>query len=99
MSKPNLVFYNLHMENQTTTKPFGLIKDLKKKIMEGLYGYIYYYQHQCIRSSYSMLLGQPWLKDAKLSHNWGTNIITIQGTDIITTILITKKLSVQAKRP
>jgi hypothetical protein len=45
-----------------------------------------------------MLLGRPWLKDAKISHDWGTNIITIQGTSTIKIIPITKKLGVQTKR-
>jgi hypothetical protein len=46
-----------------------------------------------------MLLGCPWLKDAKVSHDWGTNIVTIQGICTIRTIHITKKLGVQTKRP
>jgi hypothetical protein len=29
MSKPNLMPYNLRMENQTITKPLGFIRDLK----------------------------------------------------------------------
>jgi len=45
-----------------------------------------------------MLLGRPWLRDAKVSHNRVTNIITIQGTNIIRTVLVTKKLGVQTKR-
>jgi hypothetical protein len=46
-----------------------------------------------------MLLGCPWLKDAKVSHNWGTNTITMQGIGTIRTILVTKKLGGQTKRP
>jgi hypothetical protein len=46
-----------------------------------------------------MLLGCPWLRDAKVSHDWGTNIVTMQGTCTIRTILVTKKLGVQTKRP
>jgi hypothetical protein len=46
-----------------------------------------------------MLLRHPWLRDAKVSHDWGTNIVSIQGTDTIRTIPITKKLGVQTKRP
>jgi hypothetical protein len=48
--------------------------------------------------SYSILLGHPWLKDAKVSHNWGNNIITIQGMGIVRTIPITKKLGTPTKR-
>jgi hypothetical protein len=39
------------------------------------------------------------LKDAKVSHDWGINIVTIQGIGTIRTIHITKKLGVQTKRP
>jgi hypothetical protein len=46
-----------------------------------------------------MLLGCPWLRDAKVSHDWGTTIVTVQGTCTIRTILVTKKLGVQTKRP
>jgi hypothetical protein len=45
-----------------------------------------------------MLLGRPWLKDAKVSHNWETNTIIIQGTCIVKTIHVTKKYSVQTKK-
>ncbi len=48
-------------------------------------------------SNYSMLLGHPWLKDAKVSHNWGNNTITIQGIGMVGTIPITKKLGAPTK--
>jgi hypothetical protein len=34
-----------------------------------------------------------------VSHDWGTNIVTIQGTSIVRTIHVMKKLGVQTKRP
>ncbi len=49
--------------------------------------------------SYSMLLRRPWLKDVKASHDWGTNIVTIQGIGIIKTIFVINKLGTQTKRP
>jgi hypothetical protein len=87
------------MENQTIAK-LGLIRDLKIFI-HGI-PYIVTFiviNNIVIDSSYSMLLGHPWLKDAKVSQNSGTNIVIIQGTCIIITIHVTKKLSVQTKRP
>jgi hypothetical protein len=44
-----------------------------------------------------MLLGRPWLKGAKISHDWGTNAFIIQGTCLMITIHVTKKLGVQPK--
>jgi hypothetical protein len=49
--------------------------------------------------TYSIFLRQPWLRDVKLSHDWGTNIITIQGNCIVKTIVVTKHLSNETKRP
>jgi hypothetical protein len=46
-----------------------------------------------------MLLGYPWLRNVKVLLHWGNNIITIQGTCIIRTILVTKKLGSPTKRP
>jgi hypothetical protein len=46
-----------------------------------------------------MLLSCPWLRDAKMSHRWGTNTINIQGNGTIRTIFVTKKLGAPTKRP
>jgi hypothetical protein len=46
-----------------------------------------------------MLLGRPWLKDAKMFHDLGNNTITIQGADIVRTIPITKKFGTLTKHP
>jgi hypothetical protein len=45
-----------------------------------------------------MLLICSWLRDSKVSRNWGTNIITIQGTCIVRIVLVIKKFGVQTKR-
>ncbi len=76
--------YNLRMANQTTTKLMGLIKDLKIYV-QGI-PYIITFtvlQNSVVDSSYSMLLGKPWLKDVKVAHDWGNNTIIIQGNGII----------------
>jgi hypothetical protein len=39
-----------------------------------------------------MLLGKPWLKDAKVAHDWGSNIITIQWNGTVRTMTVTKHL-------
>ncbi len=46
-----------------------------------------------------MLLGRPRLKDAKVAHDWGSNIVTIQGNGTIRTIIITKHLGSEIRRP
>jgi hypothetical protein len=39
--------------------------------------------------TYSILLGRPWLKDAKANHNWGDNTLAImvgERTVVVSTI-------------
>jgi hypothetical protein len=36
-----------------------------------------------------MLLSHPWLRDAKVSHDWGNNTIIIQKAGIVKTIHVT----------
>jgi hypothetical protein len=66
------------MVNQNVTKPLGLIKDLKMFVHGTPYTITFtIINSNVVDSSYSMLLRFPWLKDAKVSHNGGTNIVTI----------------------
>jgi hypothetical protein len=100
LPKPKLAPYNLRMVDQTTTKPMGLIRDMKKHV----HGIPYIttftvFQNSVVDFSYSMLLGRPWLRDAKMAHDWGNNIITIQGNGTVKTIIITKHLGGEVRRP
>jgi hypothetical protein len=52
-----------------------------------------------VDSSYSMLLGRPWLRDVKMADDWGSNIVTIQGNGTIRKIIITKHLGGEVRRP
>ncbi len=49
--------------------------------------------------NYSTLLGHPLLRDAKVFHNWDNITITIQGTNLVRTIHVTKKLGGPTKWP
>jgi hypothetical protein len=46
-----------------------------------------------------MLLNKPWFKDAKVTHDWGNNMIIIQGNGIVKTITMTKHLGINLKKP
>jgi hypothetical protein len=50
-------------------------------------------------SSYFMLLGRRWLRDIKVSHDWGNNIITIQGVGKVRTIHVIKKPEAPTRWP
>jgi hypothetical protein len=88
------------MVDQTTTKLVGLIKNLKIYV-HGI-PYITTFivlQNNVVDYSYSMLLGRPWLKDAKTTHGWGSNITTIQGNGTVRIIIVTKQLGGEVRRP
>jgi hypothetical protein len=100
LPKPKLAPYNLRMADQTTTKPVGLIKDLNIYVHGIPYITTFIlFQNNVVDSSYSMLLGEPWLKDVKMAHDWGTDIVTIQGNGTIKTIIVTKHLGGEVRRP
>ncbi len=62
------------------TRPLGIIRNLKIHIHGIPYvGTFIVLQNNVIDSSYSMLLGKLWLRDAKVTHDWNNNVITIQG--------------------
>jgi hypothetical protein len=46
-----------------------------------------------------MLLGRPSFRDAKITHDWGNNVITVQGNGTVITISINKKLGAETKSP
>ncbi len=51
-------------------------------------------------SSYSMLLRKPWFIDAKVTHDWGNNVIIVQGNGTFKTIIsIDRKLGTKTRRP
>ncbi len=92
--------YNLRMVNQATIKPVGLIRDLKIHVHDIHYIITFIILHNSVVDcSYSMLLGKPRLKDAKMAHDWVSNILTIQGNGTIRTITITKHLGGELRRP
>ncbi len=88
------------MAHQNMTKPLGIIINLKIHI-HGI-PYIATFivlKNSVIDFSYSLLLGRPWLRDAKVTHDWGTNVIIIQGNGTVRTISVNRKLGAKTKRP
>jgi len=56
-------------------------------------------KNSVVESSYSMLLRRPWLKDAKVTHDWGNNVIIVQGNGTIRAILVNRKLGAKTRKP
>jgi hypothetical protein len=99
--KLKLAPYNLRMVDQTTTKLVALIKDLKIYVHGIPYITMFIVlQNNVVDFNYFML-GRPWLKDAKMAHDWGSNIVTIQGkgNGTVRTITVTKCLGSEIRRP
>ncbi len=46
-----------------------------------------------------MLLGKPWLKNTKVSHDWGTNFSIIESNGIVITIVVTNALNKIIMKP
>jgi hypothetical protein len=70
LPKLKLTPYNMRMANQTTTKLVGLIRDLRIYVHGTPYIITFIILHKSVvDSSYSMLLGRPWLKDVKVAHD------------------------------
>ncbi len=70
----------MRMTNQTSIKPMGLIKNLKIYV----HGIIYInmftvFQNSVVDSGYLMLLGKPWLRDAKVAHVGGVTLLPYKG--------------------
>jgi hypothetical protein len=81
-------------------KPVGIIKNLRIHIHGIPYVATFnVLKNSVMDSNYSMLLGRPWLRDAKVTHDGGNNVIIVQGNGIIRTISINKKLGVEIRRP
>jgi hypothetical protein len=82
------------------TRPLGIIKNLKIHIHGIPYVITFIVlQNSVVDPNYSMLLGTPWFKEAKVTHDWGNNVITVQGNGTIRTISINTKLGAKTKRP
>jgi hypothetical protein len=45
------------------------------------------------------LLRKSWLRDAKVAHDWGNNIIIIQVNGTIRIVVVTKHLGINVKQP
>ncbi len=55
--------------------------------------------NKAVDPTYSMLLKRPWLWDAKMIDDWGTNMVTIEGNDIMNIIFVSKYLNGNIRKP
>ncbi len=48
-----------------------------------IYSYIIILKNNVVDFNYSMLLGRPWFKNAKVTYDWGNNVIIVQANGTI----------------
>ncbi len=93
LPKPRLAPYHLRMANQSMTGLVGIVRNLKIHI-HGI-PYIATFivlKSSVVDSNYFMLLKKPWFIYAKVTHDWGNNVIIVQGNGMVRMISINKKL-------
>jgi hypothetical protein len=61
--------HHLKMANQNITRPLRIIKNVKIHIHGIPYVTTFILQTSVVDSNYSMLLGRPWLRDVKVTHD------------------------------
>ena len=98
--KPSSAPFNLKMANETIAKPTGLLRDVKIHI----HGIPYIVtltviDCQTIKWDYSMLLGRPWLRNAKVIHDWANNQVQIMGNKTVKTVKINRQLGYETVTP
>ena len=100
LPKPSPAPFNLKMANETIAKPTGLLRDVKIHI----HGIPYIVtltviDYQTIKSDYSMLLSRPWLRNAKVIHDWANDQVQIMGNGTVKTVKINRQLGYEALTP
>jgi hypothetical protein len=97
---PHPAPFNLLMVDFSFIKPLGIVPNIKIRIHGIPYITTFIVMNKkVVDPTYSMLLGRPWLWDAKVVHDWGTNMVTIEGNGTIKTIFISKYLNGNIRRP
>jgi hypothetical protein len=100
LPKTRSIPYHLKMVDQSMTTPLEIIRNLKIHI-HGI-PYIATFtilKNSVVNFSYFILPGKPWLKDAKVTHDWGNDVIRVQGNGMVRTISVNKKLGIETRRP
>jgi hypothetical protein len=100
LPKSRLAPYHFKMADQSMTRHLGIIRNLKIHI-HGIpcIATFIVLKSSVVDSSYSMLLKRPWLMNAKATHEWGNNVIIVQSSGTVKTILVNMKLGAKTKKP
>jgi hypothetical protein len=84
------------MADQAMVHPVGLIWNVRIHIHDILYFIILtIIQNKQVNEAYSMLLDSLRFIDAKVYHDWGKKVVTIQGNGTLKTILVNQRLGLR----
>ena len=74
------ITFNIRMADNRTMVPRGLVKHAKIRIggMEFLVNLVVLAMQTPTPEAYQILLGRPWLRDAKVKHDWNRDRISIK---------------------
>ncbi len=76
------------MAYQNMTRPLRFIQNLKIHIHVPYITTFIVMKNNVVDTNYFTLLRRPWLIDAKVTHDWGNNVIIVRGNGIVRTISI-----------
>ena len=73
------ISFNIRMADNRTIVPKGLIRHakVKKEGMDYLVNLVVITMQTPTQDSYKVLLGRPWLRDAKVKHDWNRDKISL----------------------
>ncbi len=97
LRRPQLAPFVVWMVDQWKVYIIGLIKNLKINLAGCDYkNFVIMLNMENGVEAYSMLLGQPWLKLARVHHNWGDSTFTITSREWIVMLSIIKWISINS---
>ena len=88
------------MADSSLVQPLGLLRDITIFI-HGIPYIIILTVISCkdVNSAYTLLLGRPWLRDARVIHDWANDNIQIMGNGTTRTVRINRALGFETITP
>ena len=97
LPEPTPAHFKLRMADSSLVQPTGLLHDVTISI-HGISYTIILTVISCkdVNSAYTLLLGRPWLRAARVIHNWANDHIQIMGNGKMHTIHINRQVGFEA---
>lgn len=97
LGKPSPAPFLVRMADQRVAQPTGIVRNVPMRVGELDYRItLVILKIERSKRPYQVLLGRPWLKEAKAKHDWESNELTIQQGKRCVTLGLDHKLPVRA---